>query len=254
LVSTVATLSLAEDAAVGYGCYKLAPFVSDGGRTGHPLGPELLESALAGSEERLDVTRERILDAALEQFEDVGIRRSSVEAVAQRAGVSRITVYRRFPRKDALVSALAVREASRLIAAADAHTTQIPDAEERAVEGFVVLLQMLRAHELTTRLVALEPESALSSLTVEAGPVLALGTAYVAEQIRRGQREGDFAFYEPEPVAELLVRFAHSVLLTPRAVVDLDDEAALRRFAREYVAPILRGGGSASRPAGGDRL
>ena len=193
--------------------------------------------------ESLDLTRERILDAALEQFEAEGIRRSSVEAVAQRAGVSRVTVYRRFPRKDQLVNAVAAREANRMIAATDEHITPIADAETRTVEGFAFLLQRLREHELTKRLIAIEPEGVLGSLTVDAGPVLELGTRYVAQQIRRGQEEGAFPLYDPEPVAELLVRFAHSLLLTPEATIALDDEDAVRAFARAHVTPILKRSG-----------
>lgn len=192
--------------------------------------------------EGLDLTGERILDAALEQFEEEGIRRSSVEAVARRAGVSRITIYRRFPRKEALVNAVAAREARRMIAATDAHTTSIPDAEDRVAEAFAFLLHRLRDHALTRRLIAIEPESVLGSLTVEAGPVLALGVEYVAQQIRRGHEEGAFPQYDPEPVAELLVRFGHSMLLTPQASIDLESEESMRAFAREHIAPILKRG------------
>jgi AcrR family transcriptional regulator len=190
--------------------------------------------------EPLDLTTERVLDAALEQFTREGIRRSSVEAVARRAGVSRITVYRRFPRKEALVGAVVLREVNRLIAEADERTAPIADAEARTVEGFVFLVGRIRNHPLTRRLLAVEPESLLRSLTLDAGPVIALGTEYIAGQIRRGQREGAFADYDPEPVAEILARFAHSLLLTPEAVVDLGDEEHARAFARAHVAPILR--------------
>jgi AcrR family transcriptional regulator len=190
--------------------------------------------------EPLDLTTERVLDAALEQFTRAGIKRSSVEAVARGAGVSRVTVYRRFPRKEALVGAVVLREVNRLIAEADQRTAPIVDAEERTVEGFVFLVDRMRNHPLTRRLLALEPESLLRSLTLDAGPVIALGTSYIAAQIRRGQREGAFADYDPEPVAEILARFAHSLLLTPEAVVDLGDEATARRFARAHLAPILR--------------
>jgi AcrR family transcriptional regulator len=206
------------------------------------FGPALLDQVLSGAVEELDLTSERILDAALDQFEREGIRRSSVESVAQRAGVTRVTVYRRFPRKEALVSAVVVREVRRTIAEVDARTAPIADAEERTVEGFVVLLDRVRSHPLTQRLLAVEPEEILRVLTVDAGPVLALGTAYVATQIRRGQREGAFPAYDPEPVAEILARLAHSLLLTPKAVVELDDEAEARAFAREYLTPILARG------------
>ena len=53
---------------------------------------------------------ERILDAALGQFEDFGLRRSTMEDIARRCGLSRITIYRRFPRKENLVEAVVLRE------------------------------------------------------------------------------------------------------------------------------------------------
>src|SRR5689334_10459591 len=50
-----------------------------------------------------DETDRRLLDAAHDQFCLLGIRRSTMEDVARRAGVSRVTVYRRFTNKDRLV-------------------------------------------------------------------------------------------------------------------------------------------------------
>lgn len=203
-------------------------------------GPALAEHLRPPAREPLDLTGERILDAALEQFARDGIRRSSVESVARGAGVTRVTVYRRFPRKEALVEAVIAREAMRVIAGCDARTSAIGDAEERTVEGFVVMLELVRKHPLTQRLLALEPDSVARALTLEAGPLIALATAYVATQIRRGQREGAFAEYDPEPVAEIIARLAHSLVLTPKALVDLDDERAARDFARQNLAPILK--------------
>jgi len=190
--------------------------------------------------ERLDLTGERILDAALAQFEEQGIKRSSVEAIARRAGVTRVTVYRRFPRKTALVEAVVAREARRLVAEVDARTSTVDDAEARAVESFVQLIGWLRDHALVRRLLATEPESVLRTLTVDAGPVVAFGTAYIAEQIRRGQREGAFPAYDPEPVAGIFARFIQSLILTPDALGRLDDEATAREFVRAHVAPMLR--------------
>ena len=48
-------------------------------------------------------TSERIAQAALEQFSETGIRRSSVEDVGRRAGLSRVTVYRQVGTKEDLV-------------------------------------------------------------------------------------------------------------------------------------------------------
>ncbi|RIU17472.1 TetR/AcrR family transcriptional regulator, partial [Mycobacteroides abscessus] len=43
-----------------------------------------------------------VLDAARTEFERHGMRRANMDAIARRAGVSRRTLYRRFPTKEAL--------------------------------------------------------------------------------------------------------------------------------------------------------
>lgn len=205
-----------------------------------------MNDAVSVPTERLDLTAERILDAALEQFQLVGIRRSSVEDVARRAGVSRVTVYRRFPQKDRLIEAVVMRELRRVIATIDAESGDIEDATERLAESFVVMLRVVRGHALLGRMLAVEPDEVLRYLTVEAGPAIAVATAFAAEQIRRAQQEGQAPEYDPEPVAEILVRLAHSLLLTPEGVIPVADERAEREFARAHLAPLLRAGSSAT--------
>jgi AcrR family transcriptional regulator len=186
-----------------------------------------------------DGAGEQILDAALVQFELAGIRRSTVEDVARRAGVSRITVYRRFPRKELLVAEVVRRETRRVVAAVDAETAAIPGFAERVAESFVVMLRVVRQHPLIRRLLAVEPDDTLRHLTLEGAGVIALGREYVAGQIRRAQRDGEIRPYDPEPVAEILARLAHSLLLTPAGVIPTSDEGAEREFAREQLVPIV---------------
>ncbi|MDT5114787.1 MAG: TetR/AcrR family transcriptional regulator, partial [Mycobacterium sp.] len=55
--------------------------------------------SLAGIlDESTDIDR-TILDTARAVFETYGVRRANIEDVAARAGVSRSTIYRRFPTK-----------------------------------------------------------------------------------------------------------------------------------------------------------
>ncbi|MEW2527086.1 helix-turn-helix domain-containing protein [Streptomyces sp. NPDC047071] len=48
--------------------------------------------------------RERILDAAEELFQSEGIQRVGVQAIAERAGTTKMAIYRHFDTKDALVA------------------------------------------------------------------------------------------------------------------------------------------------------
>src|SRR5919199_6007450 len=56
-----------------------------------------------------------LLDAARECVLAVGVRRTTLSDVARTAGVSRMTLYRRFPDLEALLSALMTREFGRLV-------------------------------------------------------------------------------------------------------------------------------------------
>ena len=51
-----------------------------------------------------------ILDAAERVFTQYGVRRANVEDVARAAGISRSTLYRAYPTKEALVNAVLDRE------------------------------------------------------------------------------------------------------------------------------------------------
>jgi AcrR family transcriptional regulator len=163
--------------------------------------------------EPLDLVGEQILDAALQQFQLVGIRRSSVEDVARRAGVSRVTVYRRFPRKEVLIRAMAEREVRRVVAAIDAETSGIEGFIERVAESFVVMLRVVREHPLIKRLLAVDPDELLGFLSIEGEPVIAFGYAHVEYQIRRAQASGEAHVFVPVRVAEFLNRLAISLLL-----------------------------------------
>ena len=59
---------------------------------------------MSGAEERVPV-RQRILDTASEMFYREGIRAVGVDAIIARAGVAKMSLYRNFPSKDALVTA-----------------------------------------------------------------------------------------------------------------------------------------------------
>ncbi len=54
-------------------------------------------------------TRERIVQATMALHEEVGPRDTTVSAIAERAGVQRLTVYRHFPDDDALFQACTSR-------------------------------------------------------------------------------------------------------------------------------------------------
>src|SRR5262245_61816438 len=195
-------------------------------------GPEsLLERAYTDAVERVDdvdETRTRVLDAAYEQFCRLGIRRSTMEDVARRAGVSRITAYRRFATKDALVEQVVRREFRRYFDQFLVDIQQARTVADRVVLGFVSSLQAIRGNPLIGGLMATEPDVVIPSIISDGGWTMATVQQFVAGQLRREQDAGNISgAVDVELVAELMTRLSSSFLVTPSRVLDLDDEEQL---------------------------
>jgi AcrR family transcriptional regulator len=203
----------------------------------------LLERAYIDAVEQvddLDETRARILDAAYDQFCRLGIQRSTMEDVAKRAGVSRITVYRRFATKDALVEHVVRREFRRYFDQFLVEIEQADTAADRVVLGFVSSLRAIRRNPLIGGMLAVEPDLLVPSMISDGGHTLATVRRFVAGQLRREQRAGHVAAdLDTELVAELMVRVSASFLAIPSHVIDLDDEEQLAAVARQFLVPML---------------
>jgi AcrR family transcriptional regulator len=190
-----------------------------------------------------DATSMRILDGALDAAAASGIRRLTIDEVARRAGVGRVTVYRKFGDRRRLVEALGVREAQRCIALLDEATTPDQPIEEQVAEGFAAGLRMLREHPLLSRLVAHEPDVLLDALTNPRASLFPLARAYVAGRLAASQQAGVAQRTDVDllQVAEAFLRITVSFALIPDTVLPLDDEEAARETARRLIAPIVRG-------------
>lgn len=187
-----------------------------------------------------DETSSRILDAAYELFCQITIQRTTMEDVARRAGVSRITVYRRFVNKGALVDHVVGREIRRYL---DQFLLDIEHAKttaDRVVLGFVSSLRAIRRNPLIRDLMVADPNALVPTTVGDNGQTLATVRAFVAGQLRREQDAGNVATtVDVDIVAELMVRVCASFLLIPSQIVDLDDDEQLAEVARQFLVPML---------------
>lgn len=204
-------------------------------------GPVGLAGDRRAADRTGDATTARILDATYEQLLTFGLRGARVEDIARRAGVARITVYRRFGGKDELVRAVLVREGQAVFAEVDAVVGAIDRPDEQVVEGFVAILRATRSHPLLQRLLTTEPHATVPSLTTHGAPVVALGREYLAGHLlaRPDHAEPILADDDARAVAEVLVRLTLSFLLTPESVVPLATDGDARTFARRFVLPAI---------------
>jgi AcrR family transcriptional regulator len=80
---------------------------------------------------RAERTHRRIVDAAIELHTTVGPFRTTISAVAARAGVQRLTVYRHFPRDEDLLRACVVHGWERFPPPDPSAWARVPDPRDR---------------------------------------------------------------------------------------------------------------------------
>jgi AcrR family transcriptional regulator len=195
---------------------------------------------LAGAPPPAGPADERILQAALEQFALTGIRRTTTDDIAARAGVNRTTLYRRLGAKDQIVRAAMAYEAHRTLARIDAEVAAIPDPVERLLHGFAVTVTTMRGHPLLRHLLLVDRDETLRWATIDAGTILEIATAFVTTRLRILRAElGLPESSHTEGLAAIMVRFIHSLVLAPAGPPALDSEPQLRDFADTHLRPLI---------------
>ena len=177
-----------------------------------------------------------ILDAAQHVFEQYGARRANVEDVARAAGISRSTLYRAYPNKDALLDAVLMRQFDEFLVELDRVASGL-SPREAVVECFARGIAMTREIPLLARLVETEPEI-ITGVGGSSHSSWVLGTA---DQVARTLRRSGATMPDRElhVVAELMLRLAYTYMLNPHGNLDLSDDEAVRDYARRYLAPLV---------------
>lgn len=186
----------------------------------------------------------QVLAAALEQFALTGVRRTSTDDIARRAGINRATLYRRIGTKDEIVGAAFLHEAGRVLAHIDSGLGELgADVDDYIVRFFLVTLTTLRENRLLRQLLEVDRDETLRGLTIGAGRVIELASTYLAGQIRR-IRERFGGSLDPDEIRALsavLARLTQSLMLTPDGPPAVRTRAEMRRFAETVLVPMIRG-------------
>ena len=194
----------------------------------------------AGPVPGADPLADRVAAAALEQFAEYGIRRSTINDIARRAGVSHMTIFRRFNNKEGLVAVVIAREIRLAMEELDRVSEPAASLEDELVRGLAFVVPYVRDHPLFDRLLRSEPEFLLPLLTVDGGPVLGLYRSLIAQRLRRDVASGRAAPADVDRAAEVIARLAISMLLTRQGLVTLDDRGSLVALVREFLLPMLQ--------------
>ncbi|MCU7820912.1 TetR/AcrR family transcriptional regulator [Kitasatospora sp. DSM 101779] len=180
-------------------------------------------------------TDDAILDAAAHLVVHLGVQRTQLAEIARRAGVSRPTVYRRWPDVRAVIGALLTREIRRT----QEQVVLAGEDREAFVDAVVEVAVRLRDHPVIGALLHSDTitEYVVERLgTSQRGLLDAIGAAVV-----QGQQHGSIRAGEPTEMAAMVLLIAQSTVQSHRMVAQLLPEQAWRReLARAlngYLAP-----------------
>ena len=178
-----------------------------------------------------------ILKAAAEEVAMVGVGRASMDVIARQAGVSRSTLYRRFPSRDALITELGRQTFD--FAMARLQTVGIDSgAKDAAVAAFCEGVRLLTGEPIMRRFLQLDGDlTAMTGMFEEAEEFLQSAAAAMAKGLRAAGATMPDA--ELLAVSELHIRLACSLTQVRTPVLDVTDDAAVRAYARKHLAPLV---------------
>lgn len=198
-----------------------------------------LEARTTIAQARSNVTRDSLLDATGELLAESAWSDVKMAGVAERAGVSRQTLYNAFGSREELAQAYLMREAERFLAAIEQAVTANADDPRRALtQAAELFLSLVSTHPMVRAISTQEGEQLVAMATTRGGALLTGMTDRLSELILTNWPEVD-----PEGarlLAATLVRLAISHAVLPMGAPErtaADITRILGPFIDELLAP-----------------
>ena len=166
---------------------------------------------------------DRILDAAASCVLAYGVDRVTLAEIARRAGVSRPTIYRRWPDTRALLAALLT---ARIVGV----LRDVPTSgggREALVERIVGVAERLRHDEVVMSVFHSAPELAMVYIAERLGTSQQILIDAVAAELRVAQRDGSVRAGDPRQLAAMCLLITQSTIQSAQIVEPILDADAL---------------------------
>lgn len=183
-------------------------------------------------------SHERIVDAAEECFARFGVAKTTVEDVAQAAGMSRATLYRNFAGgREELILAVFLRDVNRILDQVAERLAGVTSPEDGVVDGIIETVGLIQAEPRFAALLVPDAIGHTTAAVNRAGErVLETCVARIRPYFSLAQEAGLIkAELDVAGAVEFLFRMIASLSLSPVP----RSEAETRRFLRLYVVPAL---------------
>jgi AcrR family transcriptional regulator len=187
--------------------------------------------------------KDTVLDAARDCVLAVGVRRTTLTDVARRAGVSRMTIYRRWPDVQSLVADLMTREWTGVVAGVAPPGDGRP-VRPQAVAALVAGVAALRAHPLFHKIIEVDPDVLLPYILERRGTSQDSVLRALEGTLRAGHRDGTVRAGHPARQARAVLLVLQSFAMSGHIMADDDPtlsaaafDEELRQLLERFLAP-----------------
>ncbi|WP_304117081.1 TetR/AcrR family transcriptional regulator [Mycolicibacterium bacteremicum] len=166
---------------------------------------------------------DRILDAAASCVLAYGVDRVTLAEIARRAGVSRPTVYRRFPDTQSILAALLTDRVVRILDDAGDHEI----GREALVSRIVGVAGRLQHDDIVMSVLHNAPELAMVYIAERLGTSQQILIDAVAGQLKLAQENGSVRAGDPRRLAAMCLLITQSTVQSAQMVEPILDADAL---------------------------
>ena len=180
-----------------------------------PVSPSTTyDAAMTDVTSSADGVRDRILDAATQCLLESGLDARLHAAIAERAGLSRPTLYKYVGDQTAILDAVRDREIEAFFTAAVPLLSSTDDLRTGLVDAVVFVVGYGRRHTLLQKALREHPELILPALTTESCPLVDRIHGMFADQLERALADVG-AVLDTRVVIDWVYRITVSLLTTP---------------------------------------
>ena len=191
---------------------------------------------LRSAPNRVDDTA--LLRAARDCVLENGVRRSTLTEIARRAGVSRMTLYRRFPDVDSMVTALMTSEFSEILRRARS-AEGTGTARHRLITALISGVRLLQEAPLLRRVLETDSELLLPYLVDRFGSTQLTAENFLHGYLVAGHADGSVRHSDPGTQARVLLMMAQSFVLSVKpATTGADTQALSAELATQLDAAL----------------
>ncbi|MBV8965582.1 MAG: TetR/AcrR family transcriptional regulator [Mycobacteriaceae bacterium] len=187
---------------------------------------------------RSDVTRQKIIDAAVELFTDVGYDATSLGDIIDRVEVTKGAFYYHFDSKESLAQAIVADGTSALTDAFAGIASAPAPALENIIHGVFVVADLVRADKLAGTAVRLS--RALGQFSEASSQAYNAWLQAFSAQTAKAQEQGDLRdSLDPSTVSEFILAAVLGVELLSNATSEGTDLIGRLTHAWEVLLPAI---------------